>query len=297
MKRIVAASLVGLAALVAGCGGSTGTDKSQFSQEERARLDALRVAGEDAPANRQATGGIGNAFAQIGDGLWERLKSLYNLLSGETPVSAAVKMENRASPDARREGIFSLADERFARTDPEQRYVRRWWQIAFGIPEDRIAPDADFTVRAAAIRSLNRARVRSVKDSKGQTIDLIPKYITALDDESELVRLEAAKALANMPDERAVTVLIRHLDGRAEVRVEGRVEPREETRDVRIAAADALRSFRRNETAQALIRTLQDRDFGVAWQARQSLLLLTGRDFRYDQAAWLEHLRSQKPFA
>jgi HEAT repeat protein len=126
-----------------------------------------------------------------------------------------------------------------------------------------------------AIRALNRAR------DKGS----VPAMVEALNDKSELVRLEAAKGLANIPDESAIIALIR------------RVQDAQETTDVRIAAADALRSFRKPEVAQALIGVLRDRNFGVAWQARQSLLLMTGKDFHYDRAAWLGYLSgTQKPF-
>lgn len=142
-------------------------------------------------------------------------------------------------------------------------------------------------MRAAAVRALNRSRDR----------DAIPVYIRALEDKSELVRLEAAKALANIPDDRAIAPLMQHLEGRLEVRVGDRTEMQQENRDVRIACADALRNFRRLDVAQALIRVLQDQDFGVAWQARQSLNLITGRDFRYSQTAWLGYVTGpDKPF-
>ena len=69
-------------------------------------------------------------------------------------------------------------------------------------------------------------------------------------------------------------------------------------RDVRIACADALREYKQSDVAQSLIRVLSDRDFGVAWQARRSLNLMTANDFRYDQTAWLKYLTgTEKPFA
>ena len=49
--------------------------------------------------------------------------------------------------------------------------------------------------------------------------------------------------------------------------------------------------------ALALISVLRDREFGVSWQARWSLKLMTGKDYRYDQAAWLTFLGgTEKPF-
>jgi hypothetical protein len=100
------------------------------------------------------------------------------------------------------------------------------------------------------------------------------------------VRLEAAKALANLPDPAAAPALIRAL-----------ARP-DEARDVRIAAADALRHYPNLEVARALVAQLAGRDFGVAWQARQSLKHMTGKSgLRYDEATWLGYLTGpEKPF-
>jgi hypothetical protein len=57
-----------------------------------------------------------------------------------------------------------------------------------------------------------------------------------------------------------------------------------ENRDVRIAAADALRNYPTGAgggAAKALASVLSARDFGVAWQAHESLVRMTGRDLRY----------------
>jgi hypothetical protein len=71
----------------------------------------------------------------------------------------------------------------------------------------------------------------------------------------------------------------------------------EEDRDVRIAAAAALNHYRKIEVARALTARLGERDFSVAWQARNSLRRLTGKDFRYNEARWLEYLSGpDKPF-
>ena len=108
--------------------------------------------------------------------------------------------------------------------------------------------------------------------------------IGALEDESPLVRLEAAKGLANMPNKNAASLLLKVF-----------TNPKEEP-DVRIAAADALRYDRTLEVARALVDTLQAPDFGIAWQSRQSLRAMTGQDLRYNQSAWLELLSgSQSP--
>jgi hypothetical protein len=60
-----------------------------------------------------------------------------------------------------------------------------------------------------------------------------------------------------------------------------------ESRDVRIAATDAVKYYKTVEVARALSGLVTDRDFSVAWQARRSLVYMTGRDFGYDEGAWL----------
>jgi hypothetical protein len=218
-----------------------------------------RLAGEDAPKSPFRWAGL----PVVWNGFSAGVGNLWSSAIGNTPAKNARKLHDSSSPDMRREGIIFFSNRDYGRRDP---YVMRYSQMA--------ADDGDFTVRAMAIRAMNRSRDR--RDT--------PIYIKAMDDSQSLVRLEAAKALANIPDERATPVLIKHLNDTTE------------SKDVRIAAADALRSFKTSEVAQALIGTLQDRDFGVAWQAHKSLEFITGRDLHYDQAAWLAYLTGpQKP--
>ncbi len=261
--------------------------RSQWKQDLASNQTRLTM--ED---DRQI-GAMGKMFR----GLGRLLRGPLDALMGQTPARAAANLQNTASPDLRREGIFYFADRPFGRRRP---YLNRYAQIAEN--------DPDYTVRAAALRALNRSRARVVSypgpDRKFDTdddvkVDLIPRYIESLEDKSDLVRLEAVKALANIPDERAVAPLIRHLEGRAH-----RPDPAAaaadtiETRDVRIAAADALRNFSRMDVAQALRGQLLDRDFGVAWQSLRSLRLMTGRNLAYDPDAWSEYLsRTSQPFA
>jgi HEAT repeat protein len=182
----------------------------------------------------------------------------------KTPRQAVVKMEDQYFPDERREGINELVAKDFGKREP---YTKRYEQIA--------QFDDDWLVRATAIRALNRARDHNAT----------PTFVKALDDKSEQVRLEACKALVHMPDENAVPGLVKI------------VQNSEENRDVRIAAAEALQHYRSLEVARALTNNLGGRDFGVAWQSHQTLLLLTGRDLRYDEAAWLAYLTGpEKPF-
>ena len=215
-------------------------------------------------------GPIDKLTATIGD----VTVTIYNYITGNTPFNAAKNLLDPAYPDHRREAVVYLSKRDFGRKEP---YVKYYAEMA--------RTDDDWSVKGMAIRALNRSR-------RKQVIDL---YVRALDDENDGIRLEAAKSLANMPDPSAMTPLINHLQERAGVRVSAsdKMETRDENPDVRIACADALRNFRKIEAANALVRVLRDRNFGVSYQARESLKLITGKDFRYNQTAWLDYLSSQ----
>ena len=178
------------------------------------------------------------------------------LASGQTAGNAALSMES-ALPDQRRAGINDLVDRSFGKQAP---YTDRYQQIA--------EFDSDPSVRAAALRALNRSR-------DGNAVRV---FIKSLGDENWVVRLEAAKALSNVPSEQAISALL------------GVVNNESEQVDVQIAAAEALRHYRSLEVARTLINQLNDRDFALAWQSRQSLRFMTGSDQKYDQAAWLNFL-------
>jgi hypothetical protein len=189
---------------------------------------------------------------------------LIDFASGDTPARAVKLMEDDHYPDARRRGINDLLRWDFAQGGP---YVRRYREIARN--------DPDPYVRSIAIRALNRCR-----DAEAR-----PIFVAGLADANQLVRLESAKALVNLPDPSAAEGLIRL------------VTRPEEERDVRIAAADALGYYRRLEVARALTPRLGEHDFSISWQARRSLRRLTGRDFFYNEAAWLEYITGPaKPF-
>ncbi len=184
---------------------------------------------------------------------------------GTSPVVYARMMESRGADD-RRQGINGLAS-----TDRGERppYTVRYTQIG------RL--DTDYLVRATAIRSLNRSRDRSPA--------AMALYVRSLEDPNVPVRLEACKALGHMPTDDAMMPLLHILNHV------------EEDKDVRIAAADALRHYKTLEVARTLVLMLSDRDFGIAWQSHHSLKAMAGRDLRYDEAAWLAYLTGpDKPF-
>ncbi|MDB5332515.1 MAG: putative lyase [Phycisphaerales bacterium] len=184
-------------------------------------------------------------------------------LNGDRPGAAARLMEDPASPDNRRTGMNKLADTDFIQVASFRKRCREVAQY-----------DKDASVRATALRTSNRAR-----DSKAT-----PVFIKSLEDPNEWVRLEAAKALVNVPDVEAAAPLSKILGNR------------EENRDVRIAAADALKHYRTLAAVRALTSALNEREFGISWQARNSLKYLTARDYGFDESAWLAYFTGpEKP--
>jgi HEAT repeat protein len=248
--------LLPLLLLCAGCFSSTDSqDAKPFTPgrwREMIRADVDRMKPEE-----QRRARIGNPvrvmFSAIGDA-WSQI---YNFATGKTAFNAAKALLDTSAPDNRRSAIVYLSNRVYGRQDP---YLKQYDQMA--------RSDSDGSVRAMAIRGLNRGRDKRA----------VPLFLAALEEKNDRIRLEAAKALANIPDPSATAPLIRHM------------ENPEENLDVRIACADALRNFRTSEVAQALVRALRDRSFGVSWQARKSLQLMTGQDYRYDTVAWLNFL-------
>jgi hypothetical protein len=273
-SRLPATALAFATALAGGCAFRHPVQQSVglIPPAERSadlRDDRIRLMGVDrapaVPPSEPIYEVPGFVFEAVFDFLFvSPAERLYAHFTGDTAGRAARDMLDTQSADNRRYGILRLAGESFARQSPDDRLL--WADMA--------RHDPDYTVRAAAIRALNWSRA----PGNG------PLYIDSLGDEQVLVRLEAAKALANAPDDRAAAPLLDHLQQDA-------------SRDVRVASADALRCYHTQEVAHALILLLNDPDFAVCWQARQSLRLMTAHDFHYDEQAWLGYLSGNRaPF-
>lgn len=211
---------------------------------------------------------IGSGFAELFALPVDAIKKA----EGDTPIRAVHQMEDKSSADNRRNGMNRLLEYPYAHRPP---YTK--------VYESMAAADEDYTVRAAALRACNRSRDRSAT----------PLFIKALSETGDgdkrqgatMIRLEAAKGLANLPDPNAIPALT------------AVVNNPDENRDVRIAAADALKYYRTLEVARVLSGLLNDPDFSVAWQAHRSLEYLTHKDFGYDQGAWLGYfVGPQNPF-
>jgi hypothetical protein len=267
LPRIIWSAILGIAAISGGCASTATIDQhttltpaevSQIKKDQAIRLtgpqnqtagQVLANSGVFAPV--VAVGMITNAivFEPIGAG-WANL-------TGDTVNQAAIKMVQTDNPDDSRQGIYRLG-QFMQNTGPNDAYTDYMLLLADGAK--------DYTVRAAAIRVLNEYRIRKV----------VPAAIRNLEYPEPLVRLEAAKALANIPDSSALTTLVKHLQS-------------DTNADVRIACADALRNFDVAPSTNALTDTLGDKDFSVAHQSHESLRIISFHDFQYDRAQWQDY--------
>ncbi len=123
--------------------------------------------------------------------------------------------------------------------------------------------DDDTLVRSAAVRALGKAG----------DVTYLSNVVRALGDKSGQVRWDTAVALDNLVGDEAVGPLRR-----------GAL--RDESADVRAACAKALRNYRTKPVAQTLRQCLEDEEFAVQYQAHESLVEMTGKDFGYDIMEW-----------
>ena len=145
-----------LAAALSGCGSSLSDSTAPGPVDKGLYRDAVldneqRLAGEDrrvVPLYKTPLEAIGVGL----DYLFVRpFANFFIYISHDNAAYAARKMANTKSPDLRREGMLRLVDFQFARRGI---YLKGYAYLA--------RDTEDYTVRAAAIRALNRCRRRDI---------------------------------------------------------------------------------------------------------------------------------------
>lgn len=189
------------------------------------------------------------------------ITSVVETFTPTTPAEAVRDTFNPFDPDRRRHGLALLASSDFG---GDELYVRTYRTLI---------TDQDATVRAVAVQALGL---------HGTAEDAL-KVAPLLDDESEVVRWEAAKSLQKLHHKDAVVPLSKSM------RTENEVEA-----DVRQACASAMGQYATVYAFEALINTLNDSDFGVVRAARDSLLTLTGQDLGSNPTAWVNWSKDNK---
>lgn len=173
-------------------------------------------------------------------------------------------------PDARRAAIVRVSQTRHAQREA---VLETLCTIA--------RTDASPIVRCAAISALS--------DHSDPTSANTLALIAATFDTQSTIRLPSPRVRAD-----ALAALRRlaresRLDGETgQVAREAAIQllGAHDSRDVRIEAARFLGSCPETESLSALIASLDQRDFGVVYQAERSLHRLTGQEFDHDRQAW-----------
>lgn len=191
-------------------------------------------------------------LAACGGGCNSGKTSMSERLFGPPPKKLVAMAFDVEDPDKRREGIVRLSSKDWGLREP---HLKGYATI--------LRTDMDATVRSAAVRALGRAG----------DVKYIDGVLRALSDESDMVRCDAALALAGIRDPSA----------------EGPLTHRaltDSSTDVRSACARTLRHYRSRRVVQTLVKCLDDANLAVRFNAHASLVKLTGVDMGLDSRAW-----------
>lgn len=180
--------------------------------------------------------------------------AMFDSIMPPTPSEAAKDSLNPFDADRRRNGVAWLSSAPFG---GEEVYVRTYRLLL---------TDEDSTVRAASVRALGLHGV----------VDDVDLLIPLLDDSSDFVRWETAKALQKIHNPKAIDPLIKHT--RLSL---------EEVADVRMACCQALGQYAEPRVFDALVGALNDTDYAVIRASRGALKTLTGYDLGSDSTLWL----------
>ncbi len=171
------------------------------------------------------------------------------------------------SPDERRRAVERVADSRYGDND-----------VCVQTMSLIVRTDTSQVVRRVAARALGRSRRASAFEPLLQVLDA-PNHAQDIREPDAALRracLEAIDLLAQAG--------VPH-DGESQlVRLVAQAMLTDADRGVRIAAAQLLRRFQHPAAFDALIEVLRVPDFAVAYEAEQSLIVLTGHTHnrRYD---------------
>jgi len=171
-----------------------------------------------------------------------------------SPGEAAKDALNPFDADRRRNGVAWLSSAPFG---GEEVYVRTYRLLL---------TDEDSTVRAASVRALG---LHGVVDDANLLVPL-------LDDRSDFVRWETAKALQKIHNPKAIDALVKHTQVTSE-----------ESADVRMACCQALGQYAEPRVFDALVGAVNDTNYSVVRSARGALQTLTGFDLGSDSTLWL----------
>src|SRR5258706_3218778 len=163
--------------LAGGCFSSTDTEDYKPLTSSRWREMIKEDQNRLKPEEQRPSEAYKNPLRLVLSGIGEIFSRIHDLATGHTYFAEARKLLD-ASPDHRRQGVIYLFDYTFGRHDP---YAKRYMDMAQG--------DADFSVRAMALRALNRSRDRRA----------IPIFVVAVEEKNEAGGVDAGRGEVKAP--------------------------------------------------------------------------------------------------
>lgn len=206
-----------------------------------------------------------------------------DMLIKRTPQQRAIEALQADNPDDRRKQFEKIVGEQVASAE---------WAVKLFASVART--DRDAQVRCIAIKGLRQAGDERVVEPLLMILNHreFPEKVVPPQPE---VRWEATEAIQHMSELDAIPKERREWAQRTLVRL----VTEDPDRNVRIWAARGLGNYPHPDVLTALIRALEvnANDFGVRYEAENSLERLTGRRNNYDPDAWREWLaKNPDPF-
>jgi hypothetical protein len=193
--------------------------------------------------------------------------------------AAAYLVQAKESPmaDERRRAINRLAQTRYGQDDSAL--------DAFGPIAQN---DSSSAVRLAAMLALSKSADPRVARAALGVLEREPAEPAADVRAAAVEALEGCAAAKNLPDDLQPRVTARGIE----------CLQKDRARNVRLGAARLLGYCASREALDALVDALEQRDFGVCYEAERALMRLTGHTFNHDPKAWKEFLaQGGDPFA
>ncbi|MFP4355711.1 MAG: HEAT repeat domain-containing protein [Phycisphaerae bacterium] len=178
-----------------------------------------------------------------------------------SPKKMVAMATNPDDADMRRQGLMMLSSQSYGTKDE---FVEVYVDILLTDPEP--------TVRSAAARAIG-------KSGNGKYAGQLAQ---GLSDSDTQVRWDVAIALDNVVGDGAVDPLRNTVS-------------QDESKDVRAAAAVAMRHYPRMPVILTLVDALDDEAFAVQFQARKALVDMTGYPFGYEPEDWAPVASGQLP--
>jgi HEAT repeat protein len=190
--------------------------------------------------------------------------------------------QNDTNADTRRKCLIELAQSKHIQNDH-----------AIETIADIIRRDQSTAVRCAAARALQASNDRRAIDPILSILAKDPRAAGAGPTEPAL-RTDAVNALNELIQSASPT----ESQSTNTANTAARLLTDDPDRNVRIAAARLLGEFQQPNSLRPLIAALDQRDFGVVYEAEQSLTRLTGQSFNHDPDAWRDWMiKTNDPFA